>query len=310
MAIPKLNDLKVPLLKLLGNNETMKPRDFVAPLAVQFRLTEEEVNRMYPRANAHIFYDRITWALSYLFLAGLVEKPQRGVYKIAPQGIEMLKTPDKINEYVDKTVAARDSKEKSTKKKEGAAESGLTTSDQTPQEQLLDSYANIRKNVYSDILTTILSKTPSEFEKLVVKLLQTMGYGGEIKDSGMVTKMSNDGGIDGIIKEDVLGFGRIHIQAKRYKLDFCIGREEIQKFVGALAVAQSNKGVFITTSRFSPRAIDYVKNLNGTTTIVLIDGDMLATYIYDYGIGMQIENVFEIKKLDADYWDSMKDDAK
>lgn len=310
MAIPKHDELRVPLLRWLSGHDAMKTRDFVAPLAEQFKLTEEEINRMYPTANAHIFYDRITWALSYLFMAGLIEKPKRGVYRIAPKGIEMLKTPDKINEYVDKTVAARDSKEKPAKKKGTAAGNCPAASNQTPQEQLLESYADIRKNVYSDILTTILSKTPAEFEKLVVSLLQTMGYGGEIKDSGVVTKMSNDGGIDGIIKEDILGFGRIHIQAKRYKLDSSIGREEIQKFVGALAVAQSNKGVFITTAHFSKGAVDYVKNLNGTTTIVLIDGNKLAEYIYDYGIGMQIENIFEIKKLDADYWDSMKDDEK
>jgi restriction system protein len=137
-----------------------------------------------------------------------------------------------------------------------------------------------------------------------------MGYGGEIKDSGTVTKISNDEGIDGIVKEDILGFGRIHIQAKRYKLEDCIGREHIQKFVGALAVAQSNKGVFITTSYFAKTAIDSVKNLNGATTIVLIDGQELAKDIYDYGLGMQVEQVIEVKKLDADYWDNMKDDEK
>ena len=141
-------------------------------------------------------------------------------------------------------------------------------------------------------------------------LLQKMGYGGEIKDSGFVTKASNDEGIDGIIKEDVLGLGRIHIQAKRYKVDSSIGREDIQKFVGALAGAQSNKGVFITTSHFSKGAIDYVKGLNNTTTIVLIDGDELAEYIYDYGLGMQVESVVEIKKLDTDFWDMMIDEQQ
>ncbi len=153
-----------------------------------------------------------------------------------------------------------------------------------------------------------MTKTPTSFEKLVVMLLQKMGYGGEIKNSGLVTKVSNDGGIDGIIKEDVLGLGRIHIQAKRYKMDSCIGREEIQKFVGALAVAQSNKGVFITTSYYSKGALEYVNNLNGSTTIVLIDGKQLAEYIYDYSLGMQVEQTIEIKKLDADFWDSMKDE--
>jgi restriction system protein len=287
----------------------MKTRDFVTPLAKNFNMSSEEVNQMYPTANAHIFYDRITWALSYLFMAGLVEKPKRGVYKISPKGSEMLNTPDKINSYVDKVVADREPKERQTKKNAPKLESYLEISSQTPQEQLLASYDNIRNNVYSDIIATILSKTPAEFEKLVVALLQKMGYGGEIKDSGIVTKMSNDEGIDGIIKEDILGFGRIHIQAKRYKQDICIGREDIQKFVGALAVAQSNKGVFITTSYFAKTALDYVKNLNGSTTIVLIDGNKLAEYIYGYDLGMQIENTLQIKKLDTDFWDNMEDEV-
>lgn len=132
-----------------------------------------------------------------------------------------------------------------------------------------------------------------------------MGYGGKVKDSGLVTKYTNDGGIDGIIKEDILGFGRIHIQAKRYDEKNTIQRDEIQKFVGALAVAQSNKGVFITTSSFSKGAIEYVANLSNTTNIVLIDGQRLAEYIYDFNLGMQTEQVIEIKKIDTDFWDSI-----
>lgn len=300
MAIPKFSEIREPALRLLGNGEAIKMKDFTAPLAEHFGLTDEEVNRMYPTGSALVFYDRISWTLSYLFMAGLVEKPKRGVYRITDKGREMLKTPDKIDDYVDKTVAAREL----NKENKSVEPKMYQIGSQTPQEL----FVSIRANVYTEILTTILSKTPAEFEKLVVSLLQKMGYGGEIKDSGVVTKISNDEGIDGIIKEDILGFGRIHIQAKRYKLETSIGREDIQKFVGALAVAQSNKGVFITTSYFSKTAIDYVKNLNGSTTIVLIDGQKLAEYIYDYGLGMQVEQVIEVKKLDADYWDSMKDD--
>lgn len=161
--------------------------------------------------------------------------------------------------------------------------------------------------MYDEIIDTILSKDPYEFERLVVMLLKSMGYGGLVKDSEMITKKSNDGGIDGIIKEDVLGLGRIHIQAKRYKRDSVIGREAIQNFVGALAVAQSNKGVFITTSSFSKHAVEYANNLNGSTTLVLIDGDQLAEHIYDYGLGMQTEQIIVIKRLDTDFWDQLKE---
>lgn len=308
MGIPKHDEIRVPAMDLLMKNGTMKLKDFIEPLANHFKLTEDEVSEMYASGNGYIFYDRISWALSYLNMAGLLEKPKRGVYQINQKGLELLKTPEKINDYVQKKVESR---EPSKQKKQNTEENLIieeNSSNLTPQEKLYVSFSNIRKSAYQEILSTILSKTPMEFEKLVVLLLQKMGYGGEIKNSGLVTSRTNDGGIDGIIKEDILGLGRIHIQAKRYKLDSSIGREEIQKFVGALAVAQSNKGVFITTSYFTKGAIEYADSLNGSTSLVLINGKKLAEYIYDFGLGMQIEQTIEIKKLDTDFWDSMVDE--
>lgn len=309
MAIPKHDETRLAALRLLADNQELKTKDFIQPLADYFHLSDQEVNQMYPSGNGPVFYDRITWGLSYMHLAGLIDKPKRGTYRITPAGKEILETPGQINEYIDHVVKSREpvrKKKKQTTSEQLAIED--TNSDLTPQEILNTSYQNIRKSLYKEILEIILSKKPVEFERLVVRLLQKMGYGGEIKDSGEVTRISNDGGIDGIIKEDILGLGRIHIQAKRYKIDAPIDRVDIQRFVGALAVAQSNKGVFITTSYFSKGAIDYVRNLNGANNIVLIDGKKLAEYIYDFGLGVQTEQVIELKKLDTDYWDSMLDD--
>ncbi len=307
MAIPKHDEIRIPVLEILKAKGKTKLRDFIEPLAEHFGLTDEEINEMYPSGNGHIFYDRVSWALSYLNMGGLVDKPKRGVYEINPKGLEISQKPEQIHSYIEKQLEKREPTRQKKKSTEEQLKFEDTSSELTPQEKLYTSFENIRKSVYTDILNTILTKTPIAFEKLVVSLLQKMGYGGEIENSGLVTKASNDGGIDGIIKEDVLGLGRIHIQAKRYKIDLGIGRDEIQKFVGALAVAQSNKGVFITTSYYSKGAIEYANNLNGSTTLVLIDGKQLAEYIYDFGLGMQIEQTIEIKKLDADFWDSMKD---
>ena len=307
MALPKHDEIRVPALKLLKAQGKIKLRDFVEPLAKHFGLTDEEINGMYKSGNGPIFYDRVSWALSYLNMGGLVDKPKRGTYEISEIGLKIVEKPEQVDSYIEKELESREPTRQKKKTTEEQLKFEDTSSELTPQEKLYTSYENIRKSVYSDVLDTILTKTPIAFEKLVVNLLQKMGYGGEIENSGLVTKASNDGGIDGIIKEDVLGLGRIHIQAKRYKTDIGIGREEIQKFVGALAVAQSNKGVFITTSYYSKGAIEYANNLNGSTTLVLIDGKQLAEYIYDFGLGMQVEQTIEIKKLDADFWDSMKD---
>ena len=303
MAIPKHDDIRVPALKLLSENETLKLNEFELPLAERFGLSEEEMSQEYESGNGKIFYDRISWALSYMNMAGLVQKPKRGIYQISTVGIEQLKTPENINSFIAAQIEKREPTRKSKADKTEHSNTSLT-----PQEELYESSAKIRGSLYSEIIDVILSKSPREFEKLVVMLLQRMGYGGEVKAAAEVTKYSNDKGIDGIIKEDILGLGRIHIQAKRYARKSTIGREEIQKFVGALAVAQSNKGVFITTSSYSTGAVEYAENLNGATTVVLIDGDKLAEHIYEYGLGMQVEQTIEIKKLDSDFWDSMDDD--
>lgn len=308
IMIPPFDEIRIQALKELQSGAVMRAKDLRIPLARFFKLTDEELNTKYQSGNREVFSDRISWALSYLFIAGLVEKPQRGDYKISEKGLTMLSsyTDDQINSYVKKEVNANSSKKSTQSKATNSASLHIENKDErTPEEELTDSYNRIKRNMQSQILTTILSKQPQEFERLVVELLQAMGYGGEVKNSGVVTKLSNDGGIDGIIKEDILGFNHISIQAKRYALDHKVCRDEIQSFVGAVAGTPSKKGVFITTSDYTKGATDFVEGLNGSPTIILINGQQLTEYIYDYGLGLQTERVLKIMKMDVDYWDAM-----
>ena len=308
--IPQFEEIRLQALRELSSGAVMRTKELRDPLAKYFQLTEDEINAWYPSGNGNIFLDRISWALSYLFIAGLVEKPKRGDYKISLKGLEMLSnsTDEQITIYVKNAVLANSSK-KIVKSKGCEPMANKSVSEEhTPQENLDNSYNNIKKSISSEILATILSKKPYEFERLVVKLLQMMGYGGEVKNSGIVTKLTNDGGIDGIIKEDILGFNHISIQAKRYAEHNNVGRKEIQSFVGAVAGTSSKKGVFITTSDYTKEAIDYVESLNGSPTIILINGQQLTEYMYDCGLGLQTEKVLKVMKMDMDYWDSMDDD--
>ncbi len=312
MTIPKYDEIYLPLLKHLNHGEIVKYRDFEEPMAKHFGLSPEEVAQEYDSGNAKIFFDRISWALTYLNIARLVERPKRAHYRITDDGLKASDDPALIEQLInERYLEHEEAKKKAKQEKESEQHSHIElssdTGGQTPQESLFTTAESIKETVCADILNTILGKTPQEFEKLVTQLLHKMGYGGGIHGAAMVTSYVNDGGIDGIIKEDILGLGRVHIQAKRYAPENTIGREEIQKFVGALAVAQSNKGVFITTSRFSRGAIEYATTLNGTTNVALIDGQQLAEYIYDHGLGMQVEQTIVIKRLDGDFWDKMSD---
>lgn len=307
MSIPKYNEIMPNILHYLDAHGEQKFRNLELPLAKEFGLTDEQVAQAYDSGNGTVFLDRISWALSYLTNSGLTERPRRGVYQNTVAAEEFLgKSVSEIQAYVKQQMALRAAEQKAKKAEQGVDEESaelLPSSNQTPQEMLNTAYESIRQSTYDQIIDTVLSKTPSEFEGLVVKLLELMGYGGQVKNAGSVTQASNDGGIDGIIKEDVLGLGKIHIQAKRYARSNTVGREEVQKFVGALAVAQSNKGVFITTSSYSAGAIAYAEGLNGTTNLVLINGEQLAKYIYDYSLGMQTKHLIEIKEMDSEYWD-------
>lgn len=309
--IPKYDEISIQILKELSQGTIMRLKDLRLPLAQHFQLTEEEMVASYPSGNAEIFSDRISWALSYLFIAGLVERPQRGDYKINAKGLAMLSshTDDEINAFIKATERTRNLKKKAQQQGDNTPSDQLHQEDErTPEEELDDAYDRIKQNIENQILTTILSKKPQEFERLVVKLLQAMGYGGEVKNSGIVTKLSNDGGIDGIIKEDILGFNHISIQAKRYAIGHNVGRSEVQSFVGAVAGTTSKKGVFITTSDFTKGATDYIESLNGSPTIILINGQQLTSYIYDHALGLQTEKVLKVMKMDMDYWDAMDND--
>lgn len=311
MPIPKYNDIMPNLLRYLDMHGEQKFRNLEQPLAQEFGLSDEEVAQEYDSGNGTVFLDRISWALSYLTNSGLTERPRRGVYKNTDNAQRFLaKSSVEIQQFVKEQMALRAAEQRARKVEQGVVDDDraelLPTDSQTPQEILNAAHESIRQSTYEQIIDTILSKTPSEFESLVVKLMERMGYGGQVKNAGTVTQASNDGGIDGIIKEDVLGLGKIHIQAKRYAKSNTVGREEVQKFVGALAVAQSNKGVFITTSSYSAGATAYAESLNGTTNLVLINGEQLAKYIYDYSLGMQTKQHIEIKEMDSDYWDRMQ----
>ena len=80
-----------------------------------------------------------------------------------------------------------------------------------------------------------------------------------------------------------------------------IGRPEIQKFVGALAGQGAKKGIFITTSSFTKEASDYTPK--NETKIVLIDGIRLTQLMIDYNIGCSLHQVYEVKKMDGDYFE-------
>ncbi len=158
----------------------------------------------------------------------------------------------------------------------------------------------MRESLANELLVTVKQSSPEFFENLVIDLLLKMGYGGSRKEAGTAIGRPGDEGIDGVIKEDKLGLDVIYIQAKRW--EGTIGRPEIQKFCGSLDGKKAKKGIFITTSHFTPDARDYVGIIE--KRIVLIDGEQLTQLMIDYSIGVSDEKMFTIKRIDTDYFKS------
>jgi restriction system protein len=155
-----------------------------------------------------------------------------------------------------------------------------------------------QEKLLSDLLEQVKQCSPEFFERLVVELLVSMGYGGSFEDAGKAVGRSGDEGIDGIIKEDKLGLDVIYLQAKKWTNP--VGSPEIQKFAGALLGKKAKKGIFITTSKFSNGAIDYARNVENK--IILIDGEQLTRYMVENNIGVSEVTSYSIKKIDLDYF--------
>jgi restriction system protein len=305
MAIPDFQTLMLPLLKFIRDGIEHTITEAVIELGKEFSLTKEELEEMLPSRNQRVFYNRVTWAKARLKMASLVENTSTGKFQITSRGQEILnQNPARIDlkflrqipEYIEFN---KNWKSKLQSINNDNAEINESIETQTPDVALEISYQNIRKALAQDLLSRVKKCTPKFFETLVVKLLVKMGYGGSLEDAGRVVGKGGDEGIDGIIKEDKLGLDVIYIQAKRW--DGNVGRQEIQRFVGALAGQGAKKGVFITTSRFTPDAKNYLPR--NETKVVLINGEQLSELMIDYNVGVTLYETYEIKRLDNDFFD-------
>lgn len=300
-SIPKYDQLMKPILILLEEQGKMRLREVQKPLAELMKLPEEVLEIELESGNGKVFFDRVGWALSYLAMVKLLHRPAKGVYEITDLGRSKLtKDADALATEVKKAVQQRQkSKPKNEEKAENQVKAAEMVSD-VLEEKLKNLHEVYIDAISEELLEKVLSMNPFDFERLVVDVLKAMGYGGKLDQSDAVTQKSGDGGVDAVIFEDKLGLGRIHVQAKRYARDRTIGRPDIQAFVGALMGFQSSKGVFITTSRFSPDARKYVEEIN--CNVALIDGKQLMRSMYECGVGVQDVALLKVKSVDKDFW--------
>jgi restriction system protein len=271
--IPLSREIMIPFLKVISDGKTYTSSFITDQLTKIFNLSEEQRTRSYENSKDSIFITRIRQARYSLKKSNHVEEVSQSTYQITQSGLSLLgDNQHEIQEELQDMEEVID-----------------------PFEVIEEKFDEIRKELAKSILQKVKKAHWKKLEHIIVELLMAMNYG-----DGKITGKTNDGGIDGIIKEDKLGLDNIYLQAKRW--DNSIGRELVQSFSGALDDMGAKKGVFITTSHFTKNAIDYAERLQ-SKKIVLIDGETLAKLMIDYDIGVSVKEKFVVKKVDFSYFD-------
>lgn len=298
MSLPKYNELYSPFLAAIQDGMPHNISKVKDAIAEQLQLSVESLSEQLPSGTQTVFANRVGWAKTYLKKAGLIESPKRAFVSITSEGKKLLASGVEITDsyLMEKYPAFKDFKKGPSELslESQVVSSPLTASEETPQETFERVYKSINDALADDLLTEIMNQSSDFFESLVVDLMRAMGYG-----DGFVTKSSNDGGIDGIIHEDKLGFNLIYIQAKRWKPDTTITKPEIQKFAGAMmGPPKVEKGLFITTAKFSPGARQFAEAQH----IILVDGQKLTELMIEYELGVTTQKTYKIKRIDSDYF--------
>jgi restriction system protein len=251
----------------------------------------------------HLRYrHRSGWALSMLKAAGYVYNPMSGIWRITEQGRELLaRYPDGFDEETGRRVIRDGRSEAQGQDVVGDDLAGAVdaATQQTPDERIDAAMEEIRLAVAQELLERITQAPPDFFEVLVLDLLHALGYGASEDDLERVGH-AGDGGIDGVISLDKLGFERVCVQAKRWQGS--VSRPEIQAFYGALAGRRARKGVFITTSSFTREAREFARQV--AEKIVLIDGNRLTSLMIEHGVGVSHYRVLRLPKVDDDYFNA------
>ena len=306
MPIPDFQTLMLPVLQLAGDGQLHRLRDAVAEMSDAFNLTEAERNEMIGSRLQTRIYSNVSWAVTYLRAARLLESPLRGTFRITDRGYEVLSAnPQRIDvqylrrfpEFMEFYAPAR-TNDRAPSAGRNAQVHEPPAENISPDQRLEISHRELQKALALDLLERIKDCSPRFFEKLVVDLLVKMGYGGSVEDAGRAIGRSGDGGIDGMIKGDILGLDEVYIQAKRW--EGVVGAPVVRDFVGALEGRRARRGVLITTSHFTDDARRYVERIE--KKIVLIDGEQLAQYMIDFNVGVTEERRYVVKRLDENYF--------
>jgi restriction system protein len=291
MPIPDYQSMMHPALRRLADGGEHGLRELLEQVADDLGLSPDERAEALDSGNGTKLYSRLQWAYTYMAQAKLLEKVRRGVYCISSRGLELLKE-DRTR--IDNSVLRRYPEFQAFMVRTPTAEradSGAPVVAEADPDSMVDSSSRaIREQVVGELSDRVGNLSPAEFELLAVQLLEAIGYG-----RGRVTGRSGDRGVDGVLEGDALGLDRVYVQCKKFTAG-SVGGEDLRNFIGALHQHRATRGVFVTTTGFSPEAVAAAQS--STYSIVLLDGRRVAELMYDYDVGVIVDRTIVLKRID------------
>lgn len=306
MPVPDFQSLMLPVLRATAHGE-IDSAELRNRVANDVGLSVADLAEMLPSGRQTTFANRVAWANVFLQRARLIERARRGIYRITENGKKVLSNePARIDirflEQFPVFVEWRrpDTSHRSDVVLETDLVAASSYDSATPEERIDRTHRELTAALESDLLDRVREMSPAFFEALIIDLLIAMGYGGGRGEMGKAVGRSGDEGLDGIIREDALGLDVVYMQAKRYAHGSAVGRPEIQNFAGSLDGVRATKGIFISTSTFTSGAKEFVDRI--AKRIILIDGPELARLMVEHKVGVRVRAVYDIKKIDEDYF--------
>jgi len=297
MAIPDFQTMMRPVLVAIDGDEPRSTAQIRDEIATTLNISNEDRLVMLPSGKQKLFTNRVAWAITHMAQAGLLTRPERGRYLLSKRGKKVLQEhPDRVDlQVLQQFPEYQDFR---SRKSEKQAEKSVSVVDEvSPSEAVNAIVEDSYDTLAAELLDRILAQPPTFLESLSLKLLQAMGYGGR-ESLTEHTGKPGDSGLDGIVRQDALGLDLVGVQAKRYDKDKTVQRPDIQAFVGALQGAQTTRGVFVTTGRFSPGALQFAESV--AMRLRLIDGKELTELMVRYNVAVQVHETFDLKEIDED----------
>lgn len=300
MAIPDFQSILLPLLKYTAAHAEVATADAYGAMERHFALTEAERSTRMASGPTTVFRNRVAWAKQYLLYAGLIEPVRRAVSRVTPEGSKWAKREGGLKLRDFEVIPGFRARARGTADgNSGEARTGEVAAAvpaTTPDERMAEAERELRQSVIHLLLQRIVEQPPAFLERLVIRLMAKLNYGDGSAESMLHTGRTGDGGIDGVIKMDVLGLDHIYLQAKRYDRQ-SVPREDVAAFAGSIA---GSKGVFVTTSNFSKPALEFVRATH--KNIVLVDGQKLGELMLRAGLGVAEKRTYRVFGIDEDFF--------